>query len=165
MTRLSCTRLAAAAAGAVIGILAVTCVGMSDAAADELSLEALSATRLQPLFSPTRRPPPPEAARPVSAPAQQRTKQPDAVLTAVIIGTDMRAAIFKRSGETKTLSLAPGGEIEGWKLTRIDERQVQLRRDTDLVTLPLAKASGPGAAKVIVPPAPVKQRRAEEVTP
>jgi hypothetical protein len=163
MRRSSCTRRAVAATGAVIGILAATCIAAPDAAADELSLEALSPTRLQPLFSPTRRPP--EAARPVSAPAQQRAKQPDAVLTAVIIGTDIRAAIFKRSGETKTLSLAPGGEIEGWKLTRIDERQVQLRRDTDLVTLPLAKGSGPSAAKMIVPPAPARQRRAEEVTP
>ena len=166
MTRSSCSTLAVAALGAVIGILAATCMAASIAAADELSLEALSATRLRPLFSATRRPPPPpEAARPATVPAQQRAKQPDAILTAVIIGTDMRAAIFKRSGETKTLSLAPGGEIEGWKLTRIDERQVQLRRDTDLVTLPLAKATGPGAAKLVVPPPPARQRRAEEVTP
>ena len=162
MTRLSSTRLA----GVVIGLLAAACIAASDAPADELSLETLSATRLRPLFSATRRPPPPpEAARPVTAPAQQRARQPDAILTAVIIGTDMRAAIFKRSGETKTLSLAPGGEIEGWKLTRIDERQVRLRRDTDLVTLPLAKATGPGAAKLVVPPPPARQRRAEEVTP
>jgi len=77
----------------------------------------------------------------------------------------MRAAIFKRSGETKTLSLAPGGEIEGWKLTRIDARQVELRRDADLVTLPLVKASGTAAAKTPVLSAPVKQRRAEDVSP
>jgi len=166
MKRISCARFGTASTGVTLCVLVAICVGASGVAADELSLDSLSATRLRPLFSATRRPPPPpEAIRPVSAATQQRTKPPDAVLTAVIIGTDMRAAIFKRSGETKTLSLAPGGEIEGWKLTRIDARQVELRRDADLVTLPLVKASGTAAAKTPVLSAPVKQRRAEDVSP
>lgn len=149
-------RLAAALAATLV---AASLPGSATSARD-LSLDALSATRLRPLFSTTRRPPPaPEAmgARAVSAAPPARPQPPDMVLTAVVIGTDVRMAVFKRPSEAKTQAVVAGGNIDGWTLTTIEPRQVVLQRDAEVVSLGLVKSPGKAPATVV----PAKQRRAE----
>jgi hypothetical protein len=130
------------------------------AGAGEVSLEAMSATRIRPLFSPTRRPPPPPpaaASTQTVAAAPASPSPPDVTLTAVVIGTDLRVAVFKRGTEAKSLSVAAGGEIEGWRVTSIEPREVQMQRDDEVITFPLVKRPGKAPATV----APTNQRRAD----
>jgi len=116
-------------------------------AAEELTLDGLSATRLRPLFSTTRRPlppPPPPEERSAQAVAAPPPPPPDVVLSAVVIGPDMRVAFLKRGKDAKALRITADSKVDGWAVTAIEARQVVLQDQTQTLTLELAKR--PGAA-------------------
>ena len=111
----------------------------ASAAAEGSPPSAYEATRLRPLFSPTRRPPPPSApafvAPPVAAIAPAPVMAPDLAVSGVIVGTHTRIAIVKRPSDAVFTRVTPGSQIDGWTVSDIQPRAIVLRRDDRSVTI------------------------------
>jgi hypothetical protein len=94
------------------------------------SIDSLSATRERPLFSPTRRPP--AAAAAAAAPIVRRAaaapppSPPGVVLLGVVIGADAARAFVRSEPPDKTLRVAIGDDIGGWKVSQIERRELVL---------------------------------------
>ncbi|MEJ1159972.1 hypothetical protein [Prosthecomicrobium sp. N25] len=113
---------------------------------DDPGLGALVATRERPLFSPSRRapaaPPAPDvqpAAVPV--PVAEPVQPPAAQLMGVVIGGDMRMAVFADNG--RTLTVRQGEEIEGWTIADVQRRAIVLERDGETLELKLRDPAQP----------------------
>ncbi|MGY3450497.1 hypothetical protein [Bradyrhizobium sp. USDA 4353] len=107
----------------------------------DVPLAALSATRDRPLFSASRRPPPPIVA-PVTVmrappPMPKEPERPALQLVGTVIGDDESFGIFVDSGSQKSLRLRVGALHEGWLLDAVKPREVTLRRELDVMTLPM----------------------------
>jgi general secretion pathway protein N len=113
---------------------------------DALQLETLEATRSRPLFSPSRRPPPPVIAMsaPVVAAApvvpDPHATPPDLHLIGVIVGSDEQRAIVKRAREVKSFGVAAGDQIDGWTVAHIEPRQIILQHDEKSATIAFSAA-------------------------
>jgi hypothetical protein len=131
-----------------------------------LPLAQLSNTRERPIFSPSRRPPPP--AHPYVAPVaiQQPVKPPEPARPAVsllgtIIGTnaDDRIAVFLEAGTLNIVRLRIGEDHQGWVLRLVKAREATLVRDSDPVVLEMPAPGEPpppglaGAGMPAIPPA------------
>jgi hypothetical protein len=94
------------------------------------SIDSLSATRERPLFSPTRRPPAAPAA--VPPPIVRRadpvppSSPPGVILLGVVIGADTARAFVRSESPDKTLRVGIGDDISGWKVSRIEPRELVL---------------------------------------
>jgi hypothetical protein len=104
-----------------------------------MALKQLSMTRDRPLFSPSRRPPPPPAPAYV-APVAVRTpvkptepEKPAVSLLGTIIGsaTDDRIGVFLETGTQNIVRLRVGEDHQGWVLRLIKAREVTLVKDRD----------------------------------
>jgi hypothetical protein len=121
-----------------------------------IPLKDLSATRERPIFSPSRRPPPPAvAAAPyVLAQAVSKPVEPER-LRLSLVGTiaSQRAGfgIFLDQATNKIVRLKLGEGHQGWVLRRVLRREVTLQKDqeTTLLALPAANAeSGTAGAQL-----------------
>jgi hypothetical protein len=107
----------------------------SDASA-KLSLDALSATRERPLFSPSRRPPrvvevhaPPPAPPPAPRPPAPPAPPPALVFYGTFESpTEVGAAVQIPPNEKPTI-VRYGTYIDGWRVTDINHRQLVLSRE------------------------------------
>lgn len=72
-----------------------------------------------PLFTPSRRPPAPEIA-PADAP-------PPGIALLGVAGVGEARVATLRTGAGETLRVAPGAEVDGWTVARIEPRRVTLR--------------------------------------
>jgi hypothetical protein len=101
------------------------------------SLDQLSATRERPLFSPGRRPPqPPPVASISHEPAPHVPRAPPSLtLIGVVLDTEDARAVV-RAG-TEVIRARLGDEIDGWKVTEIDARRVQLSNEDRSVAFTL----------------------------
>jgi hypothetical protein len=91
-----------------------------------IPLASLTATRERPLFSPTRRPPPPIVllAPPVPVSLQQADPTPPALtLVGTIIGQKQNTGIFVDQVAKKIVRLRMGGVYSGWRLRAIGEHE------------------------------------------
>lgn len=151
----------------------------ADAAADQpsgnplwaLPLKQLSNTRERPIFSPSRRPPPPPRAIVAPVAIQQPAKPPEperpkVSLLGTIIGTsqDDRIAVFIEAGTQTVVRLRIGEDHDGWVLRLVKAREATLvKEDNDAVVLELptpGEAPPPGLAgnfPTTLPPAPPVQ--------
>jgi general secretion pathway protein N len=111
-----------------------------------IPLAILSNTRERPIFSPSRRPPPPAAASvPVSkAPLPQpaRVERPKLSLVGTIISDDRSFGIFVDQSTNAALRLRIGEDYQGWKLRSVQGRKATLERDQQTAVLSLPQ---PGA--------------------
>jgi hypothetical protein len=114
------------------------------------SIDSLSATRERPLFSPTRRPPAPPAAAP--PPIVRRAdpapppSPPGVVLLGVVIGADTARAFVRSELPDKTLRVGIGDDVGGWKVSRIERRELVLSlgdRSATFTILNSAKTAEP----------------------
>jgi len=91
------------------------------------SLDHLSATRERPLFSPSRRPPPPPL-----APVVQRAAPvlplaaPSVDLFGIVSDEEGARAIVRTGPGNKILRIRVGDEIGGWKVSQIEGRKLVL---------------------------------------
>lgn len=124
----------------------------ADASADQpsgnplwaLPLSQLSNTRERPVFSPSRRPPPPPRPTIVAPVAiQQPVKPPEperpkvSLLGTVIgAGTD-RLAVFLETGTQNVVRLHVGDDHDGWVLRLVNAREATLVKDPEAVVLTL----------------------------
>lgn len=118
-----------------------------------LPLKQLSTTRDRPIFSPSRRPPPP-ATPSIIAPVAVRQpvkpaepEHPAVSLLGTIIGIDDRIGVFIESGTQNIVRLRVGDDHQGWVLRLIKSREVTLVRDHEQVAV--LELAPPGEAPTL----------------
>ncbi len=105
-----------------------------------LPLKQLSMTRDRPIFSPSRRPPPPAKTlvAPVAVRQPVKPAEPDrpaVTLLGTIIGIDDRIGVFIESGTQNIVRLRVGDDHQGWVLRLIKAREATLVKDRDQVAV------------------------------
>jgi hypothetical protein len=108
-----------------------------------LPLKQLSITRDRPIFSPSRRPPPPATPTYV-APVAVRTppkpvepERPSITLLGTILGSTESIGIFFNPATRDVVRLRVGENHEGWALRAVKTREATLVKDRERVVLEL----------------------------
>jgi general secretion pathway protein N len=135
-----------------------------------LPLAQLSITRERPLFSPSRRPPPPATPTYV-APVAVRTppkpvepERPSITLLGTILGSTESIGVFFNPVTRDIVRLRVGEDHEGWALRSVKTREAILVKDRERVVLELPPPgeSSPSIGDLTPPdarPAPVARRQ------
>jgi hypothetical protein len=90
------------------------------------SLEGLSATRERPLFSAQRRPPaPPRVTAAPQPPPAPPPQPPQVALYGIVSETGGARAMVRANGD-KIVGVRIGDDVGGWKVTKIERRQIEL---------------------------------------
>jgi hypothetical protein len=106
-----------------------------------IPLTALSSTRQRPIFSSSRRPPPPAVAlapvvRPAAvAPKPKEPERPKFTLVGTIASDHERFGIFLDQSTKAALRLRMGDDYQGWKLRSVQGREAVLEKDQEVVIL------------------------------
>lgn len=114
-----------------------------------LPLKQLSATRERPIFSSSRRPPPPAPTVVAPVQVQQPVKpsepeRPAAALVGTVIGTDDRMGVFIDTSTQDILRLRIGEDYHGWVVRSINPREATLMKDgNQVVVLELPSHAAP----------------------
>ena len=110
-----------------------------------IPLAQLSATRDRPIFSPSRRPPPPVVASPVAAVVKipvAKPKEPDRPrlsLLGTIVNGDDGFAIFMDQATAAPLRIRIGANYQGWTLRLVRAGSAMLQKDQDSMELALPR--------------------------
>ncbi len=133
-----------------------------------LPLKQLSITRDRPIFSPSRRPPPPATptyVAPVavrSPPKPAAPERPSITLLGTIVGGDADGiGVFIEPATRNIMRLRMGEDHDGWILRSVKTREVTLVKDRERVVLELPP---PGEASMLTndftpePPPPVRRQ-------
>lgn len=116
-----------------------------------IPLTELDATRERPLFSPSRRPPPPAlvAAPPAAAPAPpapSTAPRPSLALIGTILNGRDGHGIFLDPATNGVVRLKTGEAHEGWVLRSVSLRDAMLQKDRSTVVLALPPREAAGIA-------------------
>jgi hypothetical protein len=144
----------------------------------------LSVTRDRPIFSPSRRPPPPAVVGPPAvvaiSPGVQKRKEPDRPqlsLLGTIVSGDDGFGIFMDQTTKVPLRLRIGAAYQGWTLRVIQAGWVTLKNGQESVVLAFPKPStdekggtgrllaGPAAKPISLPPRPGLTGQPEALNP
>jgi hypothetical protein len=137
-----------------------------------IALDAVSATRERPLFSPSRRPL--SAAVAVVPPPPSKPEvpeRPQLSLVGTVIGATESIGVFVEQATNEVVRLRAGEGRDGWVLQVIDGRKVTFERDRRHVTLSLPSRNGmdrqeaPMPASAAVGPQPAALIRAQGTRP
>jgi general secretion pathway protein N len=107
-----------------------------------ISIESLHATRERPIFSPSRRPPPPAViaapAEPAKVVAPPTADEPTLNLLGIVAGTREGYAIFLNNTTHDIVRLKTGEGEDGWILRSVSGREAVLEKNhrTKVVRLP-----------------------------
>lgn len=101
-------------------------------------------TRERPIFSPSRRPPPPAVApvavaKVVAVPKPKEPERPQLTLVGTIASEGEGFGIFLDQSSKAVLRLKIGEEFQGWKLRSVQGRETALEKDQEIVTLVLPR--------------------------
>jgi general secretion pathway protein N len=108
-----------------------------------LPLKQLSLTRDRPVFSPSRRPPPPATptyVAPVavrSPPKPVEPERPSITLLGTILGTTESIGVFFNPATRDVVRLRVGEDHEGWALRSVKTREATLVKDRERIVLEL----------------------------
>ena len=124
-----------------------------------IPLSVLTATRMRPLFTPSRRPPAPivtNAPAPVvlrtSPPPPAVPEHPNFVLVGTVAGENDSVAVFIDNATRDAMRLRAGEGHSGWVLQSVNRRTATLQKGSQTETLELPTATAQGATPA---PAPV----------
>ena len=132
-----------------------------------IPLSQLAATRDRPIFSPSRRPPPPVVAAPIYVPptaprvAKAEPERPPLTLVGTIAGENDAIAVFVLQGTGTTVRLHTNDSHEGWVLRSVQGREATLQKGGASAVMALAPPGGspePVTAQLSADP-PRKPRR------
>jgi general secretion pathway protein N len=133
-----------------------------------IPLATLSNTRERPIFSVSRRPPPPPVtasvpvmAAPPAPPKPPRIERPPLALVGTILGEGESYGIFVDQASNTPLRLKIGEDYQGWMLRSVQAGEVILMRDQQMITLALPQP-GSVAAEPTQQQAAIGARAAEE---
>jgi len=113
-----------------------------------LPLSQLAVTRDRPIFSPSRRPPPPVAVAPVYVPApapriaKAEPDRPPLILVGTSAGESDAIAVFVLQGTGTTIRLHPNDSHEGWVLRSVQGREATLEKGGASAVMALAPPGG-----------------------
>jgi general secretion pathway protein N len=109
-------------------------------------LDALSATRDRPLFSPSRHPPapPPVAIAPKAPPPSP----PNVTLFGVVMDGNEARAIVQAGPAKQVRRVRVGDDVGGWKVAQIEQRRLVLSLDSRLATFTMFRGQGNPAPAV-----------------
>lgn len=130
-------------------------------------LSKLSTTRDRPIFSPSRRPPPPPAgpviAKPIEVPKPvEKEQQPPLILVGTVAGEDSGIAVFLEQATENVVKLRVNESHKGWTLRSIQGREVTLLKGPKSSVLALAPPGGatePASAQATLEPPRRSPRR------
>ncbi len=111
-----------------------------------IPLSTLSNTRERPIFSSSRRPPPPAVApapvakAPTLPPKPPRVERPQLSLVGTVAGDDQSIGIFVDQTTKAALRLKIGEDYQGWKLRSVHGRDVTFERDEQRTILSLPQS-------------------------
>jgi hypothetical protein len=103
-----------------------------------IPLSSLSATRERPLFSASRRPPPPSPASPASIAKSSPPAEPERpplTLQGTAIGKPRDIALVLDEATKGSVRLRVGEAAEGWRLRSVDRRAATFEKDSRTVVL------------------------------
>jgi hypothetical protein len=129
-----------------------------------IPLATLSNTNERPIFSPSRRPPPPAVAPVATVAAPQpkpaRTERPQLSLVGTISGSEQSFGIFVDESTKAALRLKLGEEYQGWRLRNVAARDVTLEHDeqTAALSLPQPAANAPQPPPEANAPQPIRMQ-------
>jgi general secretion pathway protein N len=111
-----------------------------------LSLDKLVATRERPLFAPTRRPPPaePVAVGSVDPPPPPPPPPPSLALFGIVKDGEGASALVRAQASDKVQRVRVGDKVDGWEVSRIEERQVVLELADRSTSFTLFSRGAPG---------------------
>jgi hypothetical protein len=127
-----------------------------------IPLKQLTNTRDRPIFSPSRRPPPPVAVnRPFVPPVAVRPppkppERPTLALLGTIAGEGDSLALFTETTTQEVVRLRTGEAHEGWVLRSVHGREAMLEKDNRTETVTLPDPGGAAAAEVPHIPPPLE---------
>ena len=109
----------------------------------------LSMTRDRPIFSPSRRPPPPLVAAPVVARPVERAKPPEPenpplMLVGTVVGEDTGIAVLVEQATENVVKLRVNDSHQGWTLRSVQGREVTFQKESKSSVLALAPPGGSG---------------------
>src|SRR5262245_17754965 len=106
-----------------------------------IPLNTLTTTRARPIFSPSRRPPPPAiVAAPYVPPSQATPTEPDRpqlMLVGTVAGEQEAFGIFLDQTTNKIVRLKLGDLHGGWILRQVRGREVMLQKNDEIIFLAL----------------------------
>jgi general secretion pathway protein N len=119
-----------------------------------IPLKELSDTRDRPIFTPSRRPPPPAVVEKpyVPPPPRVETKPPEQPLTLSLLGTiagdSNGVGLFMEKTTQEVVRLRTGESHQGWVLRSVHGREAMLEKGDrkETVTLPTPNDAAPSAA-------------------
>lgn len=109
----------------------------------------LSMTCDRPIFSPSRRPPPPLVAAPVVARPVERAKPPEPenpplMLVGTVVGEDTGIAVLVEQATENVVKLRVNDSHQGWTLRSVQGREVTFQKESKSSVLALAPPGGSG---------------------
>ena len=128
----------------------------SEASPDKPAMSTFSELVERPLFTPSRRPPPPKTNSNIAAPAP---KPENFDLIGVIISADERMALLRTLATGEVMRAVEGQSIGGWEVRAIKPTQVVLLRGKDSEVIKINDAAKPRAESspaVGLPSSPAK---------
>jgi general secretion pathway protein N len=122
-----------------------------------IPIKDLTATRDRPIFSPSRRPPPPAvAATPYVPPPPVKPagpQRPQLALVGTVVNAHEGFGIFLDQATNTVVRLKTGQGHNGWILRSVQGREATLEKDRDTAVLALpARDADRGGATAIIPP-------------
>jgi general secretion pathway protein N len=123
-----------------------------------IPIAQLSTTRDRPIFSPSRRPPPP-AVTPAEVPKvavvsmPREPERPQLTLVGTVASDDEGFGIFLDQSTNAVFRLRVGEDYQGWKLRSVQGRETTLEKDQRVVPLALPQPSVGEVAIEVPPPA------------
>jgi hypothetical protein len=124
---------------------------------------SLTATRERPVFSPSRRPPPPVAATkaPAPPPPPPKPAEPEkpqlSLVGTVVAETGEGIGLFVNPTDRTPLLLKSGENHKGWVLREVRPREVVLEKGRQIAVLELPRRDLSNAASVLPPTAPAAE--------
>lgn len=121
----------------------------SSMSAQPISLgKSFPETLARPLFSSTRRPPEPRPPEPVAGQLPQLTETPPPqpiqvtspetlILKGIFIDDERRLALIQTPATPQGVWLAPGAEVEGWTVSRIEKQSIAIEANGQAASLTL----------------------------
>jgi hypothetical protein len=122
-----------------------------------IPLKGLTATRERPIFSPSRRPPPPAPVGPIAAlttnvGAKREPDTPRLKLVGTVIGEKESIGVFLVQTTKDAIRLKPGEEHDGWTLQSVHGREATFQKDQQTVVLTLPLPGSEQSAAIPPPP-------------
>ena len=123
-----------------------------------IPIAQLPITRDRPIFSPSRRPPPPAVApaavpKVVAVPKPREPERPQLTLVGTIAGDEEGFGIFLDQSTQAIFRLKVGEDHQGWTLRSVQGREATLEKDQRVVPLALPQPSVGQLAVEVPPPA------------